>query len=634
MTPFVFESYQKALKAGLKECHTASSKHENPYPETLDVILEGKKTAGLEEMGIQSIPLDLIVGTKTAGRQNAFSRSFLPLFDEGSEFAAKWMNLMESQMEEGIHDPIKVYEYMNRYYVLEGNKRVSVLKYLEAAVIEGYVTRILPEYSEDPKVQLYYEYVDFQRNSGIFNLHLSEKGDYKKLLLVLGKEKERAWTPEEREEFQILLKRFTYQYEKNVKEKAKKQKGDAFLIYLNIFSYEEACKKDTTQIAADIKKMKKEFLLARGEEVEDVIDPEEKKGNLWDKLFAANKVKVAFLYDREPETSSWLLCHELGRRHLKSVWKTGIAFEKFICSPDSQYMEDIEAIIKDGFNVIFATTPILQPKCLKAALEHPEVQIFSCAARSTWKSIRGYYVRVYEQKFLIGLIAGALSKDKEICYEADYPIYATIANANAFALGVSMTNPTAKVRLVWASRKEEFKEPINEDTSIISNRNMITAEGVNRRFGLYTKEEGAIRNIATGIIDWGLIYEKIIRQMMDGTWKKISDKEKKAINYWWGLSTGVVNVVCSSSMPKGVQKMVNHYKQAIADGSFHPFEGEFYDQDGQLHGEEGKTLSNEEIITMDWLNENIVGSIPNVNELNDKAYQMVKLQGLEKMKGE
>ena len=90
------------------------------------------------------IPADRIAGTKAKGRRSAFSRSFMPLLKDDTEFARKWMTLFGIQMTEGIRDPIKVYEFMNRFYVQEGNKRVSVLKYLGATSIWANVTRVVP----------------------------------------------------------------------------------------------------------------------------------------------------------------------------------------------------------------------------------------------------------------------------------------------------------------------------------------------------------------------------------------------------------------------------------------------------------------------------------------------------------
>ena len=85
-----------------------------------------------EPLGLVDIPAESIVGTKTSGRHTAFAANFMPLLEEDTEFAVKWSNLCEAHLEEGIHTPIIAYEYLNKFYVQEGNKRVSVLKYYEA----------------------------------------------------------------------------------------------------------------------------------------------------------------------------------------------------------------------------------------------------------------------------------------------------------------------------------------------------------------------------------------------------------------------------------------------------------------------------------------------------------------------
>ena len=127
----------------------------------LDEVSAYVKTAGEEVLGEMEIPLWLVTGTRTAGRQNAFSKDFLPILPENSEFARKWITLYEAQMEEGIRDPILVYEFMHRFYVQEGNKRVSVMKYLDASRIMARVIRVIPEKTDDPSVKLYYEFMEF-----------------------------------------------------------------------------------------------------------------------------------------------------------------------------------------------------------------------------------------------------------------------------------------------------------------------------------------------------------------------------------------------------------------------------------------------------------------------------------------
>lgn len=153
--------YQAALKLGRRQYQEAVLMGKSPYLPVLDEILEGKDIVAEVSLGVMDIPLDKIVGTKTTGRTTAFSNQFMPLLPEKSEFGAKWSMLYDHQIQEGIHDPIVAYEYMNKFYVQEGNKRVSVMKFVGAYSIAGSVTRLVPKRSEDREVKLYYEFMDF-----------------------------------------------------------------------------------------------------------------------------------------------------------------------------------------------------------------------------------------------------------------------------------------------------------------------------------------------------------------------------------------------------------------------------------------------------------------------------------------
>ena len=86
-----------------------------------------------------------------------------------------------------------------------------------------------------------------------------------------------------------------------------------------------------------------------------------------------------------------------------------------------------------------------------------------------------------------------------------------------------------------------------------------------------------------------------------GSWKPLAYGDKKTLNYWWGLSAGVIELICSERVAGGVKRMAECFAQFIADGSFHPFEGELCDQNGEIHGTAGEILDVEELVTMDWL---------------------------------
>ena len=146
--------YVKALKLGQKYYKNAMGRGDYPYPPVLDELLTESQSAGQVDLGLVNIPAELIVGTRSAGRRAAFAGNFMPLLTPDTEFAIKWIALCDAHLsDEGIRDPIRCCEYMGRFYIIEGNKRVSVLKSYDAPTIPGYVTRILPVYSEDPATQ-------------------------------------------------------------------------------------------------------------------------------------------------------------------------------------------------------------------------------------------------------------------------------------------------------------------------------------------------------------------------------------------------------------------------------------------------------------------------------------------------
>ena len=162
----VLEEYQKAYRMGKKDYQARMSRGEIPTLPVLDEILP-KGNYSEVPLGLVQIPVDQIVGTKSGGRSGAFAGNFMPVLKMDTEFAFKWNSPSLIHLNEGIRDPIKAYEYMNKFYVQEGNKRVSVLKFYGAVSIPGYVTRILPPKTEEKENKIYYEFVDFYALSQI-----------------------------------------------------------------------------------------------------------------------------------------------------------------------------------------------------------------------------------------------------------------------------------------------------------------------------------------------------------------------------------------------------------------------------------------------------------------------------------
>jgi hypothetical protein len=124
-----------------------------------------------------------------------------------------------------------------------------------------------------------------------------------------------------------------------------------------------------------------------------------------------------------------------------------------------------------------------------------------------------------------------------------------------------------------------------------------------------------------------VFYEKLIQSILSGSWKE-DDDNAKALNYWWGMSAGVVDLITSNKIPVETRRLVDAFRTMIINGDFEPFSDELYDQDRHLRNKKGISIPPEEIITMDWLIDNVVGTIPDIEDLEDSARVIVENQGV------
>lgn len=640
----VSEDYQKAYKMGRREYQLRLLRGQKPTLEVLDDILPESETLTMVSLGLVQIPIDQIVGTRYNGRSNAFASNFMPILDDRTEFAIKWSNLNKAHETEGIRDPIKAWEYMNKFYVEEGNKRVSVMKYNEAISIPGNVTRILPKPSDDKEVKIYYEFLDFYKLSKINYIWFSEEGSFAKLQAAVGKGPEDMWTYEDKLMFSSAYTRFTAAYEAKGGNKLSIAPGDAFLTYITLYGYQTLDQQSANELKDLISKTWEEFALLQhkdGDKISLQMDPSEEKKPLLSRILPIgsskpSRLKIAFIYAKTAGSSAWTYSHELGRMHLEQTFPDEVTTIYYDNITENNIEETIEKAIQEGCNIIFTTTPTFAQASVKAAIEHRNVRILNCSLNTTHRYIRTYYARMHEAKFLMGAIAGSMAENDRLTYIADYPLLGTIAHINAFALGAKMVNPRAKVYLEWSTMKDfNLDERIKEiQPSCISGKDIIIPDEGNHYYGIYHVDGDHSRNLAMPLCHWGKFYERLIRTIMDGNWKLDEDAAGlKAINYWWGMSAGVVDVICSQHLPVGTTRLVNLLKQTMLSGEFNLFSGPLYSQNGPIQVNDSQGLTPEEIIEMDWLEENVIGRIPDMDELTDQARPVLSQQGVQTKKG-
>lgn len=637
------QAYEQAMKSGKQAWNQKVLRGESGYLRTLDSMLQKGDIVTEYPLGLVEIPIHKIVGTYTHSRSISFASNYMPIMDVKSEFALKWMHLYDYHIENGIADPIKVYEYFNRFFVIEGNKRVSVLKFVNGTTINGQVIRLIPKRNpEDKTNNIYYEYIKFYKETKINSIWFTEVGRFTELLDYI---KQYRQIVQEEDSDKLFLSNcyrpFRQIYHELLDNKLEITTGDAFLTFLKIYGLpkEITVDKNKNQIRNVINELKVINLDENYVET-DIIQTTRKKGlfsSLTELVIPKKVVKIAFVYAKSPLYSGWAYAHELGRLHIENVFKGQIQTKKIENTPENELAYDtFKSLAESGFDVIFSTSPTFLAPALKAAMEYSHVKFFHCAATHSYKSLTLYYGRIHEPCYILGMIAGAMTRTNILGYVAPYPISEVVSSINAFTLGALAVNPYVKVKALWTNRwdsPEESKKVANVlqqlGADIISNEDLPIPGDITKEYGLYGihHENGEKTHYAMAIWNWGLFYEQVIQNILNGSLKTMGDNDVP-INFWQGLNNGIVDLLYSNrNMNRPMKNLIESVKLSIVNNEFNIFQGPIYDQNKILKAKAGERLDYDQIIHMDWLIEGVEGEIPDIKFLTP-ADPFSYMQGL------
>jgi hypothetical protein len=247
-------------------------------------------------------------------------------------------------------------------------------------------------------------------------------------------------------------------------------------------------------------------------------------------------------------------------------------------------------------------------------------------------SIRSYYGRIHEGKFITGAIAGAMAKNDRIGYVSAYPIYGESASINAFALGAQLTNPRAQIELHWSCCPGTHQADLFRDgIRVISNRDVPTQNRMYMEFcnyGTYLMDDrGGLVPLGSPVWLWGKFYEHVIKAIQSGTWK--DDKNAAApVNYWLGMDSGLIDISLSDRLPAGVRTLATMLREGLISGNVDPFFRKIVSQDGKLRNDGSRKFTPDELLHMDWLCDNVIGDIPTFDQIQPVSQAMVRELGI------
>lgn len=632
------EQYRAALRSGQKYYQNAVAQGRFPYPQVLENICPDYMAAARQELGVLEIPADSIVGTLADGRKAAFAGNFMPLLPDSTEFAAKWISLCNAHLgTTGITDPITCFEYLGRFYVQEGHKRVSVLRSYGASTISAKVTRLFPTWSDNPAVVAYYEFLEFYKRSSIYALQFTHPGCIAKIEKQLGFEEKHMWTEEERADFMSMFWVIREACSREMLSHVRDQSlSEVVLSLLELYPYDQLRNLGITDMRKRIMPLIPDLQYASDEDPSEPTvstEPAIPEKSIVSRIFdgiSRSTLNVAFIYVNRPENSRWTRGHDEGRKHLEEVLGDQVRVKTYFVGEESAEVLMERAVKEDGAQLIIATAPTLLGPARQAAALHPGLKVLVCALSVPYVGVRTYYSRIHEAKFISGAIAGAMCGDRPIGYIARYPILGVPASINAFALGVRMTNPNAKIHLEWSCLEgDPFKRLLNSGARIISGHPVAVASpNVSLSWSTsLMQEDGSLVPLASDVWDWGRTYEQMVRSVLAGAWDTTVPRGT-SVSYWWGMSSGVINVELADTLPDGVRQLACILKDGITRGSISPFQAKMIDQEGVLRADASTNLSPEDLMQMNWLCDNVEGRIPMLDELLPMSRETTELLAL------
>jgi basic membrane protein A len=334
------------------------------------------------------------------------------------------------------------------------------------------------------------------------------------------------------------------------------------------------------------------------------------------------KMKVGFIYIGSPGDAGWTYAQEEGRKYLEEQLEYVDANYIMENVPEGAQSESyIQQLVQEGCQVIFTTSFGYMDATLAVAEKNKDLTFMHCSGFKTSDNMGNYFGRMYQARYLSGMVAGKQTENNVIGYVAAHPIPEVVRGINAFTLGVKAVNPDAKVKVLWTNtwydpvkEKDAAKALLDEGCDVITQHQdtpgpMQAAEekgvyGVGYNTDMSKMAPNAV--LTSPVWNWGPYYVEVVKAVKEGTWQPES--------YWGGLEAGIIGLAPYGPMvPEETKQVVEAKKQEIIDGKWDVFTGTIKDQNGNVKVEEGQKLTDQELLEMDWFVEGVEGNIPKQN---------------------
>jgi simple sugar transport system substrate-binding protein len=330
------------------------------------------------------------------------------------------------------------------------------------------------------------------------------------------------------------------------------------------------------------------------------------------------KLKVGFIYVGPIGDHGWSYQHDVGRKAIEKAFGDRVETTYVESVPEADSERAIEQLARTGHGLIFTTSFGFMEPTLKVAKKYPKVKFEHATGFKRAPNLATYAAKFHEGRYIIGQIAGKMSKSGVIGYVGAFPIPEVVAGINSYFLGAQSVNPNIKIKVVWvnswydpAKEADAAKALLDQGVDIIAQHTdspapLQTAEARGKLgFGQASDmERFAPKAQLTAIVDnWADYYVERTKAVLDGTWK--------SEDTWGGLAAKMVVMSPYKNMPDDVKQMAEKTEAAIASGQLNPFKCPIVKQDGsEVECKGNGALSDEQILGMNFYVKGIDDKLP------------------------
>lgn len=329
----------------------------------------------------------------------------------------------------------------------------------------------------------------------------------------------------------------------------------------------------------------------------------------------AEKTKVGFVLNGEVTDHSWGQSHYEGMNKSAEALNLSVQFYENV-SENEQCKEIMEKMIEDGCKIIIANSFGYGQYALEVAKEHPDVYFFHATGVETAKNLSTFFGRIYQMRYLSGIVAGMQTETNEIGYVAAYEMSEVNRGINAFTLGVRSVNPDAVVHVIFVNSwlDEELTRAATENLLEQNEKIDVLAMHTDSLAVLDMAEQKGIWSIGYNVDNsalypntyltapiwaWENFYTPYILECLQG---KFTQK-----SYWEGAETGIVSLAeLTPNVKPGIGEVVREAMEKINSGVFDVFYGPICDNTGKIRIEEGESMTDNSMLNeFDWFVEGV-----------------------------